>query len=310
MFYFIILFFLYFFYKHVTLSHSPWKNHSSISQYYKVVFCWQFTYFDFILWLTWFASLINWNIKNFHLEILCNLHNSRIIQDFWRIIRQKIVHNLLEKKCMILEAPWLDLPLTVIETFWLLVVPAVLFATHLYVKLPLFITTLLNSPERLLPNRTSFSKKWYIAGGFASAAEQLKNTTSFRHALLAETFVVNCTSSGLTEKRRDRHRDTLISKELTKFNNTQLMNEADYNKYFCINFIRNEFFFIYYVDQVGWLFICKTRKLMWITYPGDLFNHFLFVCFLLIFIFEQHIHVNHLQDGPKPMSDCSGQEEI
>ena len=242
MFYFIILFFLYFFHKHVTLSHSPWKNHSSISQYYKVVFCWQFTYFDFILWLTWFASLINWNIKNFHLEILCNLHNSHIIQDFWRIIRQKIVHNLLEKKCIILEAPWLDLPLTVIETFWLLVVPAVLFATHLYVKLPLFITTLLNSPERLLPNRTSFSKKWYIAGGFASAAEQLKNTTSFRHALLAETFVVNCTSSGLTEKRRDRHRDTLISKELTKFNNTQLMNEADYNKYFCINFIRNEFF--------------------------------------------------------------------
>ena len=94
---FYFLFFLYFFYKHVTLSHSPWKNHSSISQYYKVVFCCQFTYFDFILWLTWFASLINWNIKNFHLEILCNLHNSRIIQDFWRIIRQKIVHNLLEK---------------------------------------------------------------------------------------------------------------------------------------------------------------------------------------------------------------------
>ena len=53
---------------------------------------------------------------------------------------------------------------------------------------------------------------------------------------------------------------------------------------------------------------------MWITFPGDLFNHFLFVClfacFLLIFIFEQYIHVNHLQDGPKPMSDCSGQEEI
>ena len=135
------------------------------------------------------------------------------------------------------------------ETFWLLVVPAVLFATHLYVKLPLFITILLNIPELLLPNRTSFSKKWYIAGGFALAAEQLKNTTSFRHALLAETFVVNCTSSGLTEKRRDRHRDTLIWKELT--NDTQLMNEADYNNYFRINFIRNEFLF-YHVDQGGW----------------------------------------------------------
>ena len=120
----------------------------------------------------------------------------------------------------------IDLPLTVMETFWLLVVPAVLFATHLYVKLPLFITTLLNSPERLLPNRTSFSKKWYIAGGFALAAEQLKNTTSFRHALLVETFVVNCTSSGSTEKRRDRQ-GHLDIKELT--NNTQLMNEADYN---------------------------------------------------------------------------------
>ena len=145
---------------------------------------------------------------------------------------------------------WLDLPLTVMETFWLLVVPAVLFATHLYVKLPLFVTILLNIPWLLLPNRTSFSKKWYIAGGFALAAEQLKNTTSFRHALLAETFVVNCTSSGLTEKRRDRHRDTLISKELTKLNNTQLMNEADYNNYFCINFIRHEFFLI--IDQGGW----------------------------------------------------------
>ena len=107
----------------------------------------------------------------------------------------------------------IDLPLTVMDTFWLLDVPAVLFATHLYVKLPLFITILLNIPELLLPNRTSFSKKWYIAGGFA-LAEQLKSTTSFGHALLAETFVVNCTSSGLTEKRRDRHRDTLIWKEL------------------------------------------------------------------------------------------------
>ena len=29
------------------------------------------------------------------------------------------------------------------------------------------------------------------------------------------------------------------------------MNEADYNNYFCINFIRNEFFF-YHVDQGGW----------------------------------------------------------
>ena len=158
------------------------------------------------------------------------------------------MHNLLKKKCIIPEALWLDLPLTVIETFWLLVVPAVLFATHLYVKLPLFITTLLNSPEPLLPNRTSFSKKWYTADGFALAAEQLKNTTSFRHALLVETFVVNCTSSGLTERRRDRHRDTLIWKELT--DDTQLMNEADYNNYFWINFIRNEFF-IYYVDQGG-----------------------------------------------------------
>ena len=135
------------------------------------------------------------------------------------------------------------------ETFWLLAVPAVLFATHLYVKLPLFITILLNIPELLLPNRTSFSKKWYIGGGFALAAEQLKSTRSFRHALLAETFVVNCTSSGLTEKRRDRHRDTLIWKELT--NDTQLMNEADYNNYFRINFIRNEFLF-YHVDQGGW----------------------------------------------------------
>ena len=143
----------------------------------------------------------------------------------------------------------IDLPLTVMETFWLLVVPAVLFATHLYVKLPLFITILLNCPELLLPNRTSFSKKWYIAGGFALAAEQSKDTTSFRHALLAETFVVNWTSSGLTEKRRDRHRDTLIWKELT--NDTQLMNEADYNNYFCINFIRHDFFF-YHVDQGRW----------------------------------------------------------
>ena len=32
--------------------------------------------------------------------------------------------------------------------------------------------------------------------------------------------------------------------------------------------------------------------------------------FPLIFIFGQHIHVNHLQGGRKPMSDCSGQEEI
>ena len=96
----------------------------------------------------------------------------------------------------------LALPLTVMETSWLLVVPAVLFATHLYVKLPLFITILLNIPELLLPNRTSFSKNWYNAtGGFELAAEQLKNTTSFRHAFLALTFVVNCTSSGLTEKR-------------------------------------------------------------------------------------------------------------
>ena len=241
------------------------------------------TLLTYLRWLTWFASLINWNSTNFRLKILQNSHNSRKIQDFWRIIRQKIVHHLLKKKCIIQEALWLDLPLTAMETFnWLLVVPAVLFATHLYVKLPLFITTLLNSPELLLPNRTSFSKKWYTADGFASAAEQLKNTTSFRHALLAETFVVNCTSSGLTEKRRDRHRDTLISKELTTFNNTQLMNEADYNKYFCINFIRNEFF-IYYVDQVGWWFICKTWKLMWITFPGDLFNHFLFACLLVFF---------------------------
>ena len=30
------------------------------------------------------------------------------------------------------------------------------------------------------------------------------------------------------------------------------MNEADYNNYFCINFIRNEFFtYMYYVDQGG-----------------------------------------------------------
>ena len=35
----------------------------------------------------------------------------------------------------------------------------------------------------------------------------------------------------------------------------------------------------------------------------------LFACFLLIFIFGQHIHVSHLQGGPKPTSDCSGQEE-
>ena len=108
------------------------------------------------------------------------------------------------------------LPLTVMETSWLLVVPAVLFATHLYVKLPLFITTLLNWPGLLLPNRTSFSKNWYNAtGGFTLAAEQLKNTTSFRHALLAVTFVVNCTSSGLTEKRyRDSNTlETLCEKK-------------------------------------------------------------------------------------------------
>ena len=116
----------------------------------------------------------------------------------------------------IFQWSWFDLPLTVMETFWLLVVPAVLFATHLYVKLPLFITILLNVPELLLPNRTSFSKKWYIAGGFALAAAQLNNTTLFRHALLAETFVVNCTSSGLTEKKRDRQKGYLDMKRVNK----------------------------------------------------------------------------------------------
>ena len=29
---------------------------------------------------------------------MCNLHNLRIIWDFWRMIRQKIAHNLLKKK--------------------------------------------------------------------------------------------------------------------------------------------------------------------------------------------------------------------
>ena len=45
----------------------------------------------------WFASLLNLNIKTFCLKTLCNSHNSRIFQDSWRIIRQKIADNLLKK---------------------------------------------------------------------------------------------------------------------------------------------------------------------------------------------------------------------
>ena len=44
------------------------------------------------------------SVQFFAKKILCNSHNLCIIRDFGRIIRQKIVHNLLKKKRIIPEA--------------------------------------------------------------------------------------------------------------------------------------------------------------------------------------------------------------